>query len=82
MVELKQSPSIMSLTSASKSSGSSIASHPWPWVNGTKRAPTSPHRSVIVSCPSIRTSWPRSTSVRVIPSVGTRLPAPSHVTIR
>ncbi len=82
MVVLKQSSSIMSFTSASKSSGSSIASQPWPWVNGTKRAPTSLHRSAIVSCPIIRTSWPRSTSVRVIPSVGTRFPAPSQVTIR
>ena len=56
MVVLKHSSSIMSFISASKSSGSSIASQPSPWDNGTKRAPTSPHRSAIVSCPSIRTS--------------------------
>ncbi len=82
MVELKQSCSIRSFTSASKSSGSSIASQPSPWVNGTKRAPTSAHRSAIVPCPIIRTSWPRSTSARAMPSVGTRFPAPSQVTIR
>ena len=68
MVELKQSSSIRSFTSASKSS---IASQPLPWVKGTKRAPTSPHRSVIESCPIIRTSWPRSTRLRATPSVGT-----------
>ena len=82
MTELKQRSSIISFISASKSSGSSIASQPSPWLNGTKRAPVSAHRSAIVSWPSRRTSWPRSTSVRVIPSVGTRFPAPSHVAIR
>ena len=40
MVVLKHSSSIMSFTSALKSSGSSIASQPSPWVSGTKRAPT------------------------------------------
>ena len=79
---LKQRSSIMSLTSASKSSGSSIASQPGAWLSATKRAPTSLHRSAIVSCPSTRTSCPRSTSMRAIPSVGTRLPAPSQVAIR
>ncbi len=45
MTELKLSSSISSFTSASKSSGSSIASQSAPWLNGTKRVPTSPHRS-------------------------------------
>ena len=81
MVELKESSSTRSFTSASKSFGSSIASQSGPWLNGTKRVPTSPHRSTIVVCPIIRTSWLRSTSVRAIPSVGARFPAPSQVTI-
>ena len=82
IVELKQSSSISSATSAAKSSGSSIASQPPLWVSGTKRAPTSAHRSAIVAWPSSRTSWPRSTIVRAMPSVGTRFPAPSQVAIR
>ena len=82
MVELKHSSSIRSRISASKSPGSSIASHSSFWLNGTKRVPTSPHRSAMVRCPISRTSWPRSTSVRAIPSVGARLPAPSQVAIR
>ena len=49
MTELKQRSSIISLTSASKSSGSSMASQPSPWLSGTKRAPASAHRSAIVS---------------------------------
>jgi hypothetical protein len=82
MLVLKQRSSIMIFTSASKSSGSSIASQPGAWLSERKRAPTSLHRSAIVSWPSTRTSCPRSRSVRAIPSVGTRLPAPSQVAIR
>ena len=82
MVELKHSSSIRSRISASKSPGSSIASHSSFWLSGTKRVPTSPHRSAMVRCPISRTSWPRSTSVRAMPSVGARLPAPSQVAIR
>ena len=81
-VELKLSSLMRSRISASKSPGSSIASQSSPWLNGTKRVPTSPHRSAMVRCPISRTSWPRSTSVRAMPSVGARFPAPSQVMIR